>query len=280
MSSPASSADASTRQHGVPTDATAGPVIAFDHITKYFASTDGQPLEVLRDVSFVIPRGEIVAILGQSGAGKSTLLNLAAGLITPDQGSVRVLGRDTRETVDWHRVGYMFQDDRLLPWRVAWRNVALALETDSTPAAERKERAHAALGLVGLGAFANSYPHQLSGGMRSRVALARSLVNEPDVLLMDEPFSRLDAQTRGSMHRELLRVQKLRHVSILFVTHDVEESVVLADRIVVLSPRPGRVHRQVHVTFDQPRVGTPQTVALTAELRATLEANNQEEIVS
>jgi len=221
-----------------------------------------------------------IMVFGLYNAGKSTLLNLAAGLIVPDQGSVRVLGRDTHEPVDWHRVGYMFQDDRLLPWRVAWRNVALALESNSMPASERKERAYAALGLVGLAAFANSYPHQLSGGMRSRVALARSLVNEPDVLLMDEPFSRLDAQTRGSMHRELLRVQKLRHVSILFVTHDVEESVVLADRIVVLSPRPGRVHRQVHVTFDQPRVGTPQTVALTAELRATLEANNQEEPVS
>jgi NitT/TauT family transport system ATP-binding protein len=280
MPHPTPSADASTTQHGVASEAIAAPVIAFDHITKYFASTDGRPLEVLRDVSFIIPRGEIVAILGQSGAGKSTLLNLAAGLIVPDEGTVRVLGRDTRETVDWHRVGYMFQDDRLLPWRVAWRNVALALEANSMPAAERKERAHAALGLVGLAAFANSYPHQLSGGMRSRVALARSLVDEPDVLLMDEPFSRLDAQTRGSMHRELLRVQKLRHVSILFVTHDVEEAVVLADRIVVLSPRPGRVHRQVHVTFDQPRVGTPQTVALTAELRATLEANNQEEIAS
>jgi NitT/TauT family transport system ATP-binding protein len=280
MSYSTSSPDASTERRAAQSSTVAEPVIAFDHITKYFSSTEGRPLEVLRDVSFAIPRGEIVAILGRSGAGKSTLLNLAAGLITPDEGSVRVLGRLTRQAVDWHRVGYMFQDDRLLPWRVAWRNVALALETNSMPAAERKKRAHAALGLVGLAAFAESYPHQLSGGMRSRVALARSLVDEPDVLLMDEPFSRLDAQTRGSMHRELLRVQKLRHVSILFVTHDVEEAVVLADRIIVLSPRPGRVQRQVDVTFDQPRVGTPQTVALTAELRATLEANNQEETVS
>jgi NitT/TauT family transport system ATP-binding protein len=280
MSYSTSSPHASPGRSAAQPDAAIEPVIAFDRITKYFSSSDGRPLEVLRDVSFAIPRGEIVAILGRSGAGKSTLLNLAAGLITPDEGSVRVLGRDTREAVDWHRVGYMFQDDRLLPWRVAWRNVALALETNSMPAAERKKRAHAALGLVGLAAFAESYPHQLSGGMRSRVALARSLVDEPDVLLMDEPFSRLDAQTRGSMHRELLRVQKLRHVSILFVTHDVEEAVVLADRIIVLSPRPGRVQRQVDVTFDQPRVGTPQTVALTAELRATLEANNQEETVS
>jgi NitT/TauT family transport system ATP-binding protein len=274
------SPDAHAGQQATQPEKGAGPVIVFDHITKYFPATDGPPLEVLRDVSFSIPRGEIVAILGRSGAGKSTLLNLAAGLIVPDRGSVRILGRDTREAVDWRRVGYMFQDDRLLPWRVAWKNVALALETESMPAAERKQRALAALELVGLAAFADSYPHQLSGGMRSRVALARSLVGEPDVLLMDEPFSRLDAQTRGTMHRELLRVQALRQVSILFVTHDVEESVVLAGRIVMLSPRPGRVQRQVDVNFAQPRVGTPQTVSLTAELRAALEATHPEEIAS
>jgi ABC-type nitrate/sulfonate/bicarbonate transport system ATPase subunit len=255
----------------------AAPMIAFDHTTKYFTSPDRPPLEVLRDVSFSVAHNEIVAIVGQSGAGKSTLLNLAAGLMTPDSGSVRILGEDTRKAVDWRRVGYMFQDDRLLPWRIASKNVALALEAESLPAAERAQRAHEALELVGLAEFADSYPHQLSGGMRSRVALARSLVARPDVLLMDEPFSRLDAQTRGSMHRELLRVQNLRQMSILFVTHDVEEAVVLADRIVLLSPRPGRVRRQIDVTFPQPRVGTPETVALTAELRASLEAGHQED---
>jgi ABC-type nitrate/sulfonate/bicarbonate transport system ATPase subunit len=255
----------------------AANVIAFERVSKYFAGRN-TALEVLRDVSFAIPRGEIVAILGQSGAGKSTLLNLAAGLIAPDSGAVRVLDQDTRGKVDWGRVGYMFQDDRLLPWRVAHKNVALALEIGAMPAAERAARASAALDLVGLSEFAESYPHQLSGGMRSRVALARSLVGEPDILLMDEPFSRLDAQTRGSMHRELLRIQDLRQMSILFVTHDVEEAVVLADRIVMLSPRPGRVRRQIDVECPHPRVGTPETVALTAELRASLEAANTEEI--
>ncbi len=255
-----------------------GPVIAFEHVSKWFHSEGRQPLEVLRDVSFAIPRSGIVAILGQSGAGKSTLLNLAAGLILPDTGRVRVLGEDTRNPVDWNRVGYMFQDDRLLPWRVAAKNVSLALEAGSMPSAERMERANAALDLVGLAEFANSYPHQLSGGMRSRVALARSMVGEPDVLLMDEPFSRLDAQTRASMHRELLRIQKLRRMSILFVTHDVEEAVVLADRIVMLSPRPGRVRQEIEVAFSHPRVGTAETVALTAELRASLEAAEQQEI--
>lgn len=267
-------------QPGAAIAGTAPAVIAFEHVTKYFSSTAGEPLEVLRDVSFAVPAGKIVAILGQSGAGKSTLLNLAAGLIAPDHGRVSVLGRSTREAVDWRRVGYMFQDDRLLPWRVAHKNVALALETESMPGAERSSRARAALELVGLTEFAESYPHQLSGGMRSRVALARSLVGEPDVLLMDEPFSRLDAQTRGSMHRELLRIQALRQMSILFVTHDVEEAVVLADLIVMLSPRPGRVRRQIDVTFEHPRVGTAETVALTAELRASLEAANTKESAS
>ena len=269
---------ATTPVQSIPSTQTgAAAAIAFDHVTKHFPSSKGAPLEVLRDISFSVARDQIVAILGQSGAGKSTLLNLAAGLIPPDSGSVRILNQDTRGTVDWGRVGYMFQDDRLLPWRIAWKNVALALEADDLPAAERARRARAALDLVGLAEFAESYPHQLSGGMRSRVALARSLVAQPDVLLMDEPFSRLDAQTRGSMHRELLRVQQLRRMSILFVTHDVEEAVVLADRIVLLSPRPGRVRRDIEVTFAQPRVGTAETIALIAELRAALEANHQEE---
>ena len=131
--------------------------------------------------------------------------------------------------------------------------------------------------LVGLSDFANAYPHQLSGGMRSRVALARSLATEPQVLLMDEPFSRLDAQTRASMHRELLRIHRLRRMSILFVTHDVEEAVVLADRIVMLSSRPGRVRRQIDVELPQPRVGTPDAVALSNELRASLESEPNQE---
>jgi NitT/TauT family transport system ATP-binding protein len=216
----------------------------------------------------------------RSGTGKSTLLNLAAGLIAPDRGRVIVMGQDTADAVDWGCVGYMFQDDRLLPWRVAWRNVALALEAGTMPAAERARRARAELELVGLGEFADAYPHQLSGGMRSRVALARSLTTEPNVLLMDEPFSRLDAQTRGTMHRELLRIHELRRMSILFVTHDVEEAVALADRIVMLSARPARVRRQITVELPQPRVGSPAAVALTNDLRASLEAEPIEESVA
>jgi NitT/TauT family transport system ATP-binding protein len=264
----------------VPAGTASAPAISFRGVTKYFASGERGRLEVLRGMSFEVGAREIVAIVGPSGSGKSTLLNIAAGLITPDAGHVSVMGQDTAGAVDWGCVGYMFQDDRLLPWRVAWRNVALALEAGSMPAAERAKRARAELDLVGLGEFAEAYPHQLSGGMRSRVALARSLATAPHVLLMDEPFSRLDAQTRGTMHRELLRIHTLRGMSILFVTHDVEEAVVLADRIVMLSPRPGRLRRLIDVDVPQPRVGTPAAVALTNELRASLEAEPKEESTS
>jgi ABC-type nitrate/sulfonate/bicarbonate transport system ATPase subunit len=246
--------------------------ISFQDISKQFAAADGSPLEVLRGVSFDLPAGDIVAIVGPSGSGKSTLLNMAAGLLMPDRGRVVVMGQGTDAAVDWSKVGYMFQDDRLLPWRVAIQNVALTLEAGSMPAPERLRRARAVIDLVGLGGFADAYPHQLSGGMRSRVALARSLVGEPDLLLMDEPFSRLDAQTRGSMHRELLRIHAMRRMSILFVTHDVEEAVVLADRVVMMSARPGRVRRTMDVSLPQPRLGTSEAVALTSQLRTSLEA--------
>jgi ABC-type nitrate/sulfonate/bicarbonate transport system ATPase subunit len=245
--------------------------LAIDSVSKSFARPRANPLEVLRRVSFTVPRGAIVAILGPSGCGKSTLLNMAAGLMAPDSGSVRVMGRDVGSGgVDWSRVGYMFQDDRLLPWRSARQNVALALESGAMPARERVARAGAALALVELAGFADAYPHELSGGMRSRVALARSLVGEPEILLMDEPFSRLDAQTRSAMHRELLRIQAPRRMTILFVTHEIEEAVVLADRIVVMAPRPGRIRAEVPVRIPQPRIGAAATTALVNELRSSL----------
>jgi ABC-type nitrate/sulfonate/bicarbonate transport system ATPase subunit len=257
-------------------DRSRAPALSFVDVSKRFTSTDGRPLEVLRRVSFDLPAGAIVAILGPSGAGKSTLLNLAAGLIRPDDGRVMVLGADTSGAVDWNRVGYMFQDDRLLPWRIALANVTLALEAGDMRAPERRRRARAALDTVGLADFADAYPHQLSGGMRSRVALARSLVGEPELLLMDEPFSRLDPQTRASLHRELLRIRDLRRLSILFVTHDVEEAVVLADRIVLLSARPGRVRETVALDLAHPRTGTGEATALVNRLRATLEETPEE----
>lgn len=243
------------------------PALSFAHVCKHF-QRDGQPsLEVLRDVGFDVPDGKIVAILGASGSGKSTLLNIAAGLILPDRGQVSVMGQPTSGHVDWSCVGYMFQDDRLLPWRVSVSNVALALEAGSMRKQERLRRANDALQFVGLSEFAQAYPHQLSGGMRSRTALARSIVTEPNILLMDEPFSRLDAQTRSALHRELLQIHTSRKMSILFVTHDVEEAVTLASRIVVLSPRPGHVTRIVDVDEVQTDIESPQARSLVIELR-------------
>jgi ABC-type nitrate/sulfonate/bicarbonate transport system ATPase subunit len=151
------------------------PAISFADVSKRFPVEQGGLLEVLRDVSFDVPAGAIVAIVGPSGAGKSTLLNLASGLIYPDHGAVWILAQKTQDRVDWSCVGYMFQDDRLLPWRVALDNVALALEAGSMPAVERRERSRTALALVGLEQFAGAYPHQLSGGMRSRVASANPI---------------------------------------------------------------------------------------------------------
>jgi ABC-type nitrate/sulfonate/bicarbonate transport system ATPase subunit len=246
---------------------TGTPALSFARVSKHFQRDGQQPLQVLRDVSFDVPNGNIVAILGASGSGKTTLLNMAAGLILPDQGQVLVMGEPTTGRVDWSRVGYMFQDDRLLPWRVSVSNVALALEGGSTRKSERLRRAKDALSFVGLSEFAQAYPHQLSGGMRSRIALARSIVAEPNILLMDEPFSRLDAQTRSALHRELLQIHASRKMSILFVTHDVEEAVTLASRIVVLSPRPGHVNRIVDVDAVQTDIESRQARSLVVELR-------------
>ncbi|HYS66865.1 MAG TPA: ABC transporter ATP-binding protein [Paraburkholderia sp.] len=220
-------------------------------------------LQVLDRVEFDVAAGETVALLGTSGCGKSTLLNIVAGLTDPDHGELWLDGRRAQGAKDRHALAYMFQEDRLLPWRSARANTEFGLEAAQprVPARERHSRASAALRMVGLEGFGDAHPHQLSGGMRSRVALARSLVTEPRILLMDEPFSKLDPQTRSQMHDELLRIRALQKMTVLFVTHDVEEAVVLADRVVVLAPRPGRVREIVPVDLPRPRTATDPAVA-------------------
>ena len=241
--------------------------ILFEGVSKRFVRADGSELLALENVDFAVPLGSIVALLGLSGSGKTTLLNMAAGLVEPDGGEIRIAGRDRAET-DWKRVGYMFQDDRLLPWRNAAGNIALALEADPMQGAMRRERSLAMLELVGLKEFSQSYPHELSGGMRSRVALARSLVTDADILLMDEPFARLDSQTRSAMHSQLLSLHASRNLSVLFVTHDAEEAVALADEVMVLSRRPGRIRRSVTIALPRPRSTNAEALFLAAELRA------------
>ena len=225
-------------------------------VSKWFRTADGQSLHVLQDIDLDVAQQSILAILGASGCGKSTLLNIMSGILKADRGRVRINGVALEAFTDWRSVSYMFQEDRLLPWRTALRNVEFALEAGSMPRAERSRRAQQAFELVGLTGFEDAFPYQLSGGMRSRVALARSLVLEPSILLMDEPFSRLDAQTRSLMHTELLRIHRLKKITIVFVTHDVEESVVLADRVVVMAPRPGRVRERVAIELARPRDST------------------------
>ncbi len=226
--------------------------VALDGISKWFGRKADVPLHVLDDIRFDVPDGRILAIVGASGCGKSTLLNIIAGLIPPDAGTVTV-GGVSAGTDAVVPLSVMFQEDRLLPWRSAARNVGFGLEAGQMDAAEKDRRIRDALGLVGLGEFASAYPHELSGGMRSRVALARSLATRPKVLLMDEPFSKLDPGTRSQMHDEVLRIAAAQAVTVIFVTHDVEEAVVLADRIVVLQPRPGSVREIVEIDLPRPR---------------------------
>lgn len=249
---------------------TPAAAIRLSGITKSFAVGDKR-LEVLKDVDLTVGDQAIVGLLGASGSGKSTLLNIISGIVKPDRGQVCICGAPSEEFNDWRTISYMFQDDRLLPWRNAVRNVEFALEAGSMAKSERVRRAGEAMELVDLNGFEGSFPYQLSGGMRSRVALARSLVTEPRILLMDEPFSRLDAQTRALMHGELLRIHELKRMTVVFVTHDVEEAVILADRVAVMSPRPGTIREIVRINLPRPRDTTlPQAANYIQRLRGLI----------
>jgi ABC-type nitrate/sulfonate/bicarbonate transport system ATPase subunit len=246
------------------------PIVAVQNVTRAFRDASGATFRALENISLELRRGEILALLGPSGCGKSTLLNMISGLQPSDGGLISVEGRPV-STRDIPTLGYVFQEDRLFPWRTALRNVTFSLEASSMSRAERERRARKILDLMDLTAFAGSYPHQLSGGMRSRVALARSLVLEPSILLMDEPFGRLDSATRAQMHTELLRLKELLVMSIIMVTHDVDEAATLADRVIVLEPRPGRIKRVVEIPLARPRVGKPEFAGIITELKALVQ---------
>jgi NitT/TauT family transport system ATP-binding protein len=246
------------------------PAIRLSGVSKSFANGN-HTLEVLRNVNLTVPPQAIVGLIGTSGSGKSTMLNIISGILRPDRGQVCICGASSEEFNDWRSVSYMFQDDRLLPWRTAIRNVEFALEAGSITKKERARRALQTLQLVELEGFEEAFPYQLSGGMRSRVALARSLVTEPRILLMDEPFSRLDAQTRALMHEELLRIHQLKRMTVVFVTHDVTEAVLLADQVAVLSSRPGTIREVVEITPARPRdITQPEITSYIQRLRALI----------
>lgn len=239
---------------GAMNDTTAIPRLEIAGLNKSFVRR-GQQIEALRDIDLTIDRGEFIAVVGASGCGKTTLARIVDGLEVATSGSIRIDGKDvaTRTRKEGSR-GFVFQKDNLLPWRSVYKNVALGLEMQRRPARERKTIAKKYIELVGLGKFENHYPHELSGGMRQRANLARAFSIEPDILLMDEPFAALDAQTREIMQTELLRIwRNSEGSSVLFITHQIDEAIFLADKIVVLTARPGRVKEVIDVPFERPR---------------------------
>lgn len=246
----------------------------FLHIRKLSASFRGRlgDLSALDEVSFEVARGEFVCLIGPSGCGKSTLLRIAAGLLAPSRGEILLEGDALR--APQKRVGLVFQQPTLLPWRTVQANVALPLEMCGLPSAAIQARTAELLALVGLEGFEREYPLHLSGGMAQRAALARALAQHPEVLLLDEPFGALDALTRERMAVELLRIWEREQRTVLMVTHSVEEAALLADRVVVLSARPGRVTACVEVSLPRPRaagmLSSPELQQIAGKLRAAL----------
>ena len=228
-----------------------GPAIEIDHVGQVFRTNDDKSKVALRDVSFDIERGTLLSVVGPSGCGKSTLLNLISGLLSPTSGSVRVNGE--KVTQIRHDVGYMPSQNSLLPWRTVENNVALSLELAGISKKERLDRAREMIAAVGLAGNEQAYPHQLSAGMQQRVAIARTFAARSDIILMDEPFSALDAQTRVQVQDLFLDIWEQRKPTVVLITHDVSEAVALADRVVVFSKAPGTVLWVKDVTLPRPR---------------------------
>ena len=229
------------------TTATSACRLEFRGVTKEFPPRGGKgaALVAIRDVSLAVTKGEVVAIIGPSGCGKSTLLNLAAGLSRPKDGAVLVDG--VQITGPSLHVAFMLQKDLLLPWRSIIENVELGQEIQGVERNERLRSGHALLARYHLADFANHYPHQLSGGMRQRAALARTMALDPEVLLLDEPFSALDAQTKMVLQKDLAQVLAEERKTALFITHDISEAVALSDRVLVMSRRPGTIVRELEI---------------------------------
>ena len=214
------------------------PALALEGVACTFASRDdpSQRYTAVQDVTLTVAEGEFVAVVGPTGCGKSTLLNVAAGLLAPSVGSVSVFGAPLTGLNT--RAGYMFQADSLMPWRTAQQNVMAGFEFRGMPLAEARKRADDWLKRVGLGGFGNRYPHQLSGGMRKRTSLAQTLALDPDIILMDEPFSALDIQTRQLMENEVLALWSAKRKAVLFITHDLDEAIAMSDSVIVMSAGP------------------------------------------
>ncbi|WP_237356542.1 ABC transporter ATP-binding protein [Xanthobacter sp. YC-JY1] len=237
---------------GAFTAAGLGPAIELDNVTRRFLTPNGKSMTALRDFNMSVDRGEFACVVGPTGCGKSTTLNLVTGLAKPSAGEVRVMGQPVNGI---HKdVGFVFQADALFPWRSVLDNVAAGPLYRGLPRAQAYEKARDWIARVGLARFESHYPHQLSGGMRKRVALAQTFINEPKILLMDEPFSALDVQTRTNMQDELLSLWSGSGASVVFVTHDLEEAVALADKVYVLTAGPATVKSVYTIDLPRPRV--------------------------
>jgi NitT/TauT family transport system ATP-binding protein len=246
------------------------------HLSKvFFEQNDPRKpgLVALYDVSFSVRKNEFVCLLGPSGCGKTTLIRIIAGLIAADKGEILVNGAPVTEPGRDRCM--VFQQFGLLPWRTALGNVEFGLELEGVPREERQKVARRYLDLVGLNGFENYYPHQISGGMQQRVGIARALSKKPDILLMDEPFGAVDAQTREQLQEELLKIWAKTDTTVIFVTHSIDESVYLSDRVVVMQSRPGRIKEEVKVDLPRPRwegdvKADPRFAQLRAEIRESL----------
>jgi NitT/TauT family transport system ATP-binding protein len=229
-----------------------GNVIELTGVCQTFVSSDGSPVTALQDVNLSLHKDEFVSVIGASGCGKSTILRLVAGLLLPSSGQVSIFGMPVTEPRD--EIGIVFQRPTLLPWLNVLDNITFPMRHKYGRVGPHDiERAQLLLDMVGLKDFAKKRPNELSGGMQQRVAIARSLLHDPDILLMDEPFSALDALTRDEMSFELLRIWSERRKTVVFVTHSIQEALLLSDRIVVMSARPGRVSEIIDVPLARPR---------------------------
>jgi NitT/TauT family transport system ATP-binding protein len=255
------------------------PTLEVRDLGKVF-TPDGDPrrrVEALQGITFSVTCGEFVAIVGPSGCGKSTLCEIVGGLIPPSSGQILIKGAPVMGPHP--AVGLVFQEDSAFPWLTTLNNVAFGLRMEGVGREERERCARAMIGLVGLSGFEGHHPRELSGGMRQRVAIARTLVMNPELLIMDEPFGALDAQTRLLLGEELLRIWREVRATILFITHDIAEAVRLADRVLIMTARPGRLRRVVSVDLPRPRDKTPDLLAAADRLVAEIWEELREEVL-
>jgi len=254
------------------------PCIQARDISLTFKPKNRDSVTALKELTLDVAKGEFVSLVGPSGCGKSTFLNVLLGLLKPDGGEIRLNGKQI--TGPGQERAMVFQEFGLLPWRTVLANVELGLELKGVQASVRRERAMELIKMAGLAGFASHYPHELSGGMKQRVGLARALVTDPEVLLMDEPFAALDAQTRDLMQLELLQIWDRTKKTVVFVTHSIEEAAYLSDRVIVISARPGRTKDVMKIALPRPRDYEMRLSTEFNDIKARIWASLKEELVA